>query len=293
MALSLNSLILTREGERERERAGYQRERRKQPIGPCLLTHSLFFLSFSFLFFFLFLHFSFVTSILPLVPPTVHSKGLFYTACCDGFLLFYPLIAFVLVWASFPDHPLVYRLPSHHRLPILAVPHSIPRQKSFVLFSCSLWHSHHDKGRYSLLLTLWHGPSDSNLSFPFWVVCHPSKTFFLKGLEQEPQNRLSPSPHHQTLPTLTSDPWPTTLVLAEYKQVVPESYAYSTSMCIHGLSAIHVFAMTQWFVWPLLHILLLILDFLWRECIINLPFFMPCFLPGLGLAQAWTFPSSF
>ena len=128
---------------------------------------------------------------------------------------------------------------------------------------------------------------------PFWVVCRPSRTFSLKGLEQEPQNRLSPSPHCQTIPSLTSDPWPTTPVLAEYKWVVPEPHACPTSMCVHGLFVVHAFAVTWWFVWPLLHVLLLILDFLWRECVIKLPFFMPCFLPGLGLAWAWTFPSSF
>ena len=80
-------------------------------------------------------------------------KALFYTTCRDGFLLFYPLIAFVLVYVSFPDHPLDYRLPSHHHLPMLAVPHPIPRQKNFILFSCSPWHSHPDKGGHSLLLS--------------------------------------------------------------------------------------------------------------------------------------------
>ena len=61
-------------------------------------------------------------------------------------LLFYPSITFGLVWMSFPDHPLVCWLPSHHHYLVLAVPCSIPRQKGFVLFSCSLWHSFSNKG---------------------------------------------------------------------------------------------------------------------------------------------------
>ena len=53
----------------------------------------------------------------------------------------------------------------------------------------------------------------------FWLVCHPSRTFPPKKLEREPQNRLPTSPHRQTTPSLTSDPWPTALVLARYKWV--------------------------------------------------------------------------
>ena len=43
----------------------------------------------------------------------------------------------------------------------------------------------------------------------FWVVCHPSRTYLPKGLRQEPQIDLFPSPHHQTIPPLplTSGPW--------------------------------------------------------------------------------------
>ena len=78
----------------------------------------------------------------------------------------------------------------------------------------------------------------------FWVVCHPSKTFPPKEFEREPQNMLSLSSHHQTIPSLTSDLWPTTPILAGYKLVVPKPYVCFTSICVHGLSAIHAFAMT-------------------------------------------------
>ena len=124
------------------------------------------------------------------------------------------------------------------------------------------------------------------------MVCHPSRTFSPKNLEREPQNRLSPSPDHQTISSFTSDPWSTTLVLAGYKWVVPESCACSTSMCVHGLSAVHAFAMTWGLAWPLLHVLLLILDLLQRKWVTGLSSFISCFLPGLGLAWAWSFPSS-
>ena len=77
----------------------------------------------------------------------------------------------------------------------------------------------------------------------FWVICHPSRTFLLKELEQEPQNRLPRSPCRQTIPFLTSNPWPTAPVLARYKWVVPKPCACSTSMCVHGLSVVHAFAM--------------------------------------------------
>ena len=101
---------------------------------------------------------------------------------------------------SFLDHPLVCQLPSHHHFPVLAMPHSIPRQKSGVLFSYSPWHSHPDKGwaffltnSYSMhLMILAH-------SSLFWVVCHPSRIFPQKELEREPQNKLppfSPPPDH-------------------------------------------------------------------------------------------------
>ena len=42
----------------------------------------------------------------------------------------------------------------------------------------------------------------------FWMVCHPSRIFLPKNFEWEPQNRLSHSPHRQTKPSLTSNPWP-------------------------------------------------------------------------------------
>ena len=105
----------------------------------------------------------------------------------------------------------------------------------------------------------------------FWVVCHLSRTFFPKEFEQEPQNRLSPSPHRQTIPSLTSDPWPTIPILAGYKLVVPEPYACSISICVHCLSVAHAFAMT----WKLV-------------CAFCCSFLISCGLNGfLSLCSLW------
>ena len=92
---------------------------------------------------------------------------------------------------------------------------------------------------------------------------------------------------HQTISFLTSGPWPTILVLAGYRLVVPRPCAYFTSFvcwklvycsCVcHGLKA-H------------LCILPLILDLLWRELFFDLSFFIglllsraePCLIVGFS-----------
>ena len=234
----------------------------------CFLT-SLFILSvflyspFSFLFLYslflpyfpLFLSCYFFSRVFPC--SLLASRYSFSSSCCYSLciakaffyyllwwvLIFYPSTTFGLVWVSFPNHPLVYRLPSHHHYLVLAVPRSIPRQKSFVLFSWSPWHSHLDKSWVFSLTNSYgmHLVILAHLSL-FWVVCHPSKTFPLKELERESLNRLPPSLHRQTIPSLTSDPWPTALALAWYKWVVPEPCACSTFMWIHDLSVVHAFA---------------------------------------------------
>ena len=116
----------------------------------------------------------------------------------------------------------------------------------------------------------------------FWMVCHLSRKFSLKEFEQEPQNRLPPSPHCQTIPFLTSDPWPTTLVLAGYKLVVLNFHVCPRLACCscvcHDLKAC-------------LYILLLVLDLLWCECFPEPSFFMSYFFHGLGLAWLWLIPS--
>ena len=69
--------------------------------------------------------------------------------------------------------------------------------------------SYHDINAFSLYSQSMH-PTVPPQTCLFWVVCHPSRTYLPKGLGQEPQIDLFPSPHHQTIPPLplTSGPWP-------------------------------------------------------------------------------------
>ena len=152
---SSNSLISTK----EQAFRGRERDSLLAHAYYHTLAHSPFsFLSFTLLFFFYLLCFScpffhsFLFSLI--LPHLCIVKALFYIARHDGFLLFCPLTTFVLVQVSFPEHPLVCQLPSHHHFLVLVVPHPIPKQKSFILFSCSPWHSHSNKGGHSLLLSL-------------------------------------------------------------------------------------------------------------------------------------------
>ena len=62
----------------------------------------------------------------------------------------------------------------------------------------------------------------------FWVVCHPSRMYLPKGLEQEAQNRsfpLSPPPNHTPLASYLWPMAPPCPILAGYRLVVPGPYA--------------------------------------------------------------------
>ena len=98
------------------------------------------FLSYLLLLFLLF----FVLSLVLASPFTVQSQGLFILLVVMGFTVL-PLNYFCPGVGVLPHHPLVCQLPSYHHFPV-AVPRSVPRQKSFVLLSYSPWHSHLDKG---------------------------------------------------------------------------------------------------------------------------------------------------
>ena len=211
-------------------------------------TYLSLFLLLLFLFFFISCVFLPIFSILLHSPLfclyCAYLRPFFYIAYNDGFLLFCPLTAFSQ-----------YKCPSQmtHRsvgCPAITTYLCQPCHISFLdkrVSFCFLAH----RGipiriRVSILsyYPLWHALSDSSSSSFFWVVCHPNRTFPLKVLEQESQNSLSLSPHRQTIPSLTSDPWLTNPILAGYKWVVFEPCACSTSMCVLGLSVIHAFAMT-------------------------------------------------
>ena len=155
--LSLNSLILTR------EQAFRGRE------GNNLLVHAHYHVLAHFLYFFFLIPFSFLSFLfylsLPFLLPFLFilfcslpllllllcmAEAPFILPAVMGFYYFTPLTIFVLAWVSFPDHALVCHLPSYHHLPVLAMPHPIPRKNSRILFSCSPWHSHLDKCGHSL-----------------------------------------------------------------------------------------------------------------------------------------------
>ena len=139
------------------------------------------------------------------IPLTVHGKDPLYNTCRDQLLLFQPLTTFV--WAKCPCRsPLVCKLPSHHYLPVLAVPFLITRQRRlFCLFVCHDTLTCYGVGALSLFI-----PHGMNLVVPthpyfFWAVCYPSKTFPLKEPEYKPQNRFSPLTTARLCP-LTSNP---------------------------------------------------------------------------------------
>ena len=179
----------------------------------------------------------------------MHGRGPLYTACCDFFLPFYPLNTFVWIWVSFPTTYwfVSYLATTTYSLWLCHSP--LPDKKNYFIclfivafLSTTVW-------VFSLAI-----PHGMHLVFPihhslFWVVCHPSKTFPLKEFEQELQNRLSLSPHHQTMPSLTSDPWLTTPVLAGYRLIVLGPCACSTSVYVQSLSAAHTFSMDWRFIY--------------------------------------------
>ena len=91
-----------------------------------------------------------------------------------------PFNHFCLDVGVLPNHPLVCQLPSHHHVPVLAVPHPITRQR--ILF-CLLVHCGIPiRNRVGILshYPSWHAPSGSNSSFYLLKVYHPSRTFPLK-----------------------------------------------------------------------------------------------------------------
>ena len=166
MTYAQKFLILNR-GEDFRGREGI--------IGACLPSYSLCFfflppLSFSKLCY----SFFFTPSVLILFVvivvlcwlSTMHGGSSFYTAYRGWFFTILHLNCFCLGVGVLPNHPLVCQLPSHHHLPVLAVPHPITRQR--ILF-CLLVHLDIPiKIKVSILshCPSWHAPSDSNSSFP-------------------------------------------------------------------------------------------------------------------------------
>ena len=77
----------------------------------------------------------------------------------------------------------------------------------------------------------------------FWAICHPSRTFSLKELEKEPQNRLSSLPTTRPYPFLPLTHDPPLPVLAGYRLVMFGPCACTTSVYVQNLSTAYAFAM--------------------------------------------------
>ena len=131
-------------------------------------------------------------------------------------------------------------------------------------------------------------PHDMHLVVPthpyfFWVVCHPSRTFFPKELEQEPQNRFFLSPHCQAMSSLTSDHDPPLPILTGYRLVVSGSCTYFTFFaccsCICRDLEIGLYILPCTF------------SFIWCGLFSNLPFFMTCFFFRVGPCRIMSLPS--
>ena len=200
------SLIENRTLERERRSTYWC-----MPAIPSLsLFLSLFLI---FLFFFPFLSFSQylfpcsdflleVTITIPLLLLVVHGKGPFYSAYCDQFLLFQPLIHLSDMGVLADHYQFVSRPAITTYLCWLC-----HQTKKTILFVCLSWHSYLLRCGCSISLPILHGMHlmvPTHLCF-FWAVCHPSKTFPPKEPEQEPQNKFSPFPTTRPCP-LISDP---------------------------------------------------------------------------------------
>ena len=176
-----------------------------------------------------------------LIPLTVHDGGSLYTVCRDQFLPFYSLTTFVWVWVSFQTTHWFVSCPTTTTY-LCWTCHS-PLSDKEIYFVCLFIVAFISATVWVFSLTI---PHDLHLVVPtyhslFWVVCHSNRTFPPKEFKWKPQNRLPPSPHHQAIPSLTSDSWPTTPVLAGYRLVVSEPYACSPSLCAQSLSATYAF----------------------------------------------------
>ena len=145
------------------------------------------------------------------IPLSGHGKGPFIVSAMINVLPFCPLTTFV--WSVRTCRPLG-----------LCDIHLCQTEAS--LFRSSVYRntsSCHGINAISLYSQGTH-PTVPPQTCLFWVVCHPSKTYLLKGFGQEPQNRSFPfSPPPNYIP-FTSYLWPMAPphpILAGYKLEVP------------------------------------------------------------------------
>ena len=186
-----------------------------------------------------------------------------------GWLLLFQLLT-AFVWFRCPYRPLLVCQPlSQHHLFVLVVPFLITRQRRlFCSFICCGTLTCYGMGALSPFV-----PYDMHLVVPthpyfFWVVCHPNRIFPPKELEQEPQNRFSHLPTAKPY-SLTSDPWPIISCIGWVQ--AGEVWALRVlNFCVCPRLARCVCCGLE----APLHILPLILDFLWRELLSDSSFSM-------------------
>ena len=138
-------------------------------------------------------------------PSQCIARGPLDRACCDQYLLFQPLTAFVqcgCLCQPFSGRQLF----SRHHLPVLVVPlPSAKQRRLFYLFACRGFSTRYNV--CALSLSIPHGMHLVVLThlYFFQVACHPNRIFPPKEPKQEHQNRFFPSSHRQTIPSLTSE----------------------------------------------------------------------------------------
>ena len=162
---------------------------------------------------------------MPVFLPLCTAKDSLYSVCHDRILLFWPSTTFF--WSE-------CTLPTTTGTSVRHSP-SLDKGKLFCLFVCHGTLSYYGLSVFSLPIP--HGMHlmvSTQFCF-FWVVCHLNRILLPKELEQEPQNRFFPSPHHQTMPSYL---WPmisSCPILAGYRLVKSGPYACLSSTYVQNL----------------------------------------------------------
>ena len=170
------------------------------------------------------------------------------------------------------DHPLVYQLPSHHHLPVLAMPHPITRQRTLFCFLV-----HRGIPIQIRVGILFHYPPSMHLVIPthlflFWVICHPSRIFPQKSLSGNPRIGFPLLPTAKPYPLLPLTHYPPLLYWLGIGWWCL-SHVRAPLLCVSKTCLL-----LMRLLWPGGLSMLLILDLLWCERVFEPSFFMACFL---------------
>ena len=119
---------------------------------------------------------------------------------------------------------------------------SFPEKMGFVLSPTSLSTPIRIRDKPFPYHPLWHASSDSNSCLLCLDKMTSQQDIFPKRASVGTLKQAPPFSHHQTTPFQTSDLWPTSPVLARYKQVVPKPcvHAQLPSESITSLAFMHL-----------------------------------------------------